>query len=213
MKRILTTIVALGAMGLISCGGAPPQSESATSETATSAGAPADTAAYSREEAEAKAREASKALMSELKGELVSALGEGGPPHAIGVCSEKAPQIAAHFTGDDFSVRRVSRKVRNPADEPDAYERAVLEEFAAEKARGELPDEHVEVVESETGGEMLRYMKPIVIAKPCLACHGTEETLHPGVMARLEELYPNDEATGYEEGDLRGAVSVTASLR
>jgi len=45
---------------------------------------------------------------------------------------------------------------------------------------------------------------------PCLKCHG--EQLDPAVQARIKELYPDDKATGYKTGDLRGAVTIRQPL-
>ena len=38
----------------------------------------------------------------------------------------------------------------------------------------------------------------------CLACHGLKEQISPEVQAQLDRLYPEDQATGFNEGDLRG---------
>ena len=48
----------------------------------------------------------------------------------------------------------------------------------------------------------LGYVEPIRIEALCLNCHG--ETLTEPVQARLAELYPEDRATGFADGDLRG---------
>jgi hypothetical protein len=40
------------------------------------------------------------------------------------------------------------------------------------------------------------------------ACHGAADTLSPAVQARLRELYPQDLATGYKVGDIRGAMTL-----
>ena len=53
----------------------------------------------------------------------------------------------------------------------------------------------------------------IVIVNPvCLTCHGRPEDLAPEVRARLQALYPRDQATGYRLGDVRGAVSVKVPI-
>jgi excinuclease UvrABC helicase subunit UvrB len=55
-------------------------------------------------------------------------------------------------------------------------------------------------------------MKAIPTAeKPCLACHG--KTLAPQVAARLKELYPDDRATGYAAGEIRGAITLSRPLQ
>jgi hypothetical protein len=53
-------------------------------------------------------------------------------------------------------------------------------------------------------------MKAIPAAKICLTCHGTN--LDPALAAEIDSLYPGDKATGYSEGDLRGAFWVTSKL-
>ena len=53
-------------------------------------------------------------------------------------------------------------------------------------------------------------MKAIPTQPLCLACHGQE--IAPPVAEKLAELYPGDKATGFEEGDLRGAFVVVRQL-
>jgi hypothetical protein len=49
------------------------------------------------------------------------------------------------------------------------------------------------------------YVEPIYVKPVCLACHGGN--VDPGVKAKLAELYPEDQATGFREGDFRGGGS------
>jgi hypothetical protein len=158
-----------------------------------------------------KMRAAALDLMGSLKSRLVQELQEGGPASAVSVCSEVAQEIADKHSSESMHVRRVSLKVRNPADTPDAWERGRLQDWHRLHAEGELPGEQYYVLEHD-GRREARYLKPIMIQKPCLNCHGPEDRLSEEVKQRLRTLYPNDEATGYEVGDLRGAVSVRASL-
>ena len=53
-------------------------------------------------------------------------------------------------------------------------------------------------------------MKAIPIGGLCLQCHGT--AIAPELAEKLSELYPEDKATGYREGDMRGAFVVTRRL-
>jgi hypothetical protein len=48
-----------------------------------------------------------------------------------------------------------------------------------------------------------RYTRPILAGGVCLVCHGA--TISDEVEAALAEHYPHDRATGYAEGDVRGA--------
>ena len=50
------------------------------------------------------------------------------------------------------------------------------------------------------------YAEPIVTQGMCLVCHGSN--IEAGVAARTAELYPEDQATGFAEGDLRGVFWV-----
>ncbi|MBL6933600.1 MAG: DUF3365 domain-containing protein, partial [Rhodospirillales bacterium] len=42
--------------------------------------------------------------------------------------------------------------------------------------------------------------------KPCLACHGGN--ISEEVAAKLDDLYPQDKARGYNAGDIRGAFTI-----
>jgi len=159
-----------------------------------------------------RARAAADALGSELMRTLLREMADGGPIGAVKVCSEKAQAIAAAHSTDGLTVRRVSLKARNPKDVPDEYERQILEKLEAGLRAGEdLPAESAAEV-TEDGSRRLRYMRPLMIKKPCLRCHGDPETIDADVRRLIAEHYPDDQAVGYREGDLRGAVSVVVEL-
>ena len=162
-------------------------------------------------ERERAAGAATKAFVAELGGALRKELEAGTRADAIGVCSELAPGIANRLSRENgWRVTRVGTRVRNPMlGMPDAWEQAVLEEFAQRAAGGEPlgPMKHAEVVD-EPGGRYFRFMKAIGVQSVCLGCHGATPELDPAVAEALSELYPLDRATGYREGDLRGAISI-----
>jgi len=158
------------------------------------------------------ARVASKSFMTQLKSELQAAMKAGGPVRAIEVCHARAPAIAAQISEQNgWRVARTSLKPRNPANAPDAWERAVLEKFEARKAAGEplAKMEYSEVVERD-GQRQFRYMKAIPAGQVCLNCHG--RSIAPAVKAKLDELYPQDRARGYAQGDIRGAFTITQPM-
>ncbi len=133
---------------------------------------------------------------------------------AIAACSEKAPKMAAAASQNTgWAIRRVSLKNRNPKAVPDAWERAALEDFDRRRAAGENAAlmEKAEIV-SEGDKRTLRYMKALPTQGLCLNCHGTDDKLAPEVKARLAESYPQDKATGYSEGQVRGALTVKRPL-
>jgi hypothetical protein len=158
----------------------------------------------------ARARTVASQVLGETKSVLDGALQGGSPAAAVRVCASVAQNIARKHEQEGWRVRRVSERVRNPADTPDAVELAVLRLWQAEQRAGRLtPAAEHQTIVTEGGRRYLSYMKPIFIAGPvCLQCHGAPDKLGPGVAEALRELYPMDRATGYALGDLRGAVSV-----
>jgi len=153
-------------------------------------------------------RAAVKSFMTRLKGELQAGMKAGGPANAISVCHTKAPEITASVSKEKgWEIGRTSLKTRNPANKPDQWELAVLKKFEQRKAAGEDPKkmEYSELVETD-GKQTFRYMKAIPTGAICLTCHG--EKLAPEVEAKLKELYPQDQATGFKLGDIRGAFTI-----
>lgn len=159
------------------------------------------------------ARGAAKALVDSLGGELKAALEAGGPINALTVCNEKAmPMTDAVSEKTGMKLVRTSLKPRNPKNAPDVWEEAVLKKFDERKAAGENPTaiEFAEVVDMN-GKQTFRYMKAIPTQTiPCLACHG--ENIKPDVAAKIDALYPEDKARGYDTGDIRGAFSISKTL-
>lgn len=157
-------------------------------------------------------RGAIKALGAELKATLQSTMKSDGPIKAISVCNTKAPILAKKVSAEKgMEVSRTSLKTRNELNAPDAWELAVLEQFEHRKAEGEAVKkiEYSEVTK-HNGNKVFRYMKAIPTDDVCLMCHG--DNIAQGLTAELNKLYPNDRATGFKKGDIRGAFSVVKIL-
>ncbi len=156
-------------------------------------------------------------FFSSLKGELETAMKAGGPINAIQVCNEVAPGIAKDLSEKHgMHVARTSLKTRNPSNAPDAWETEVLKKFEERKAAGEDPDTlSFNAIVEQDGKREFRFMKAIIMppeAKmPCLKCHG--ENLDPKVSAKLDALYPHDQARGYKAGDVRGAFTLRQPMQ
>ncbi len=93
-----------------------------------------------------------------------------------------------------LSIGRTSHRLRNPGNLAPGWAKPAVNEIVdtawfAEGPAGEL-------------GAIL----PIKLAAPCLACHGPADGLNEDVRSALAESYPDDQATGFAEGDLRGMV-------
>jgi hypothetical protein len=149
-------------------------------------------------------------LQSELQRELAN-----GPAEAATICRDIAPLLASQLSRrNGWQVTRVGTRVRNPLlGLPDAWERKVLNEFAARQDQGEdvATLTHGEVVEFE-GRLEYRYMKAIGVQPACLTCHGPATQIPQAVQDSIAQFYPQDQAVGYAIGDLRGAVSIRQPL-
>lgn len=159
-----------------------------------------------------EAQAAIKEFGPALKTELQNAMSTGGTVAAIEMCNLTAPDIAA-ATGERHALQigRTSHRVRNPANAPDEWEAARLQEFLVAVEQGVTLKtlDFAAVVETDEGA-VFRYMKAIPTAGLCVACHGQE--LAPEVVDTLGKLYPEDQARGFEVGDLRGAFTLTKKL-
>lgn len=150
-------------------------------------------------------------FQQELQAKLLEAMADRGPVAAIAVCRDEAPAIASRLSRESgWQVRRVGTRVRNPMTGlPDAWEQQQLAEFARGLAAGTDPAALARFAQvEEPQGLALRYLRPIVIAPPCLACHGDPARQSPELRAALARDYPHDGATGYAPGALRGAFSL-----
>ncbi|MEJ2060145.1 MAG: DUF3365 domain-containing protein [Gammaproteobacteria bacterium] len=159
---------------------------------------------------------ASRAAIAEfaksLKGELQAAMKAGGPVNAVGVCNSEATEIAKRVSAEKgIQISRTSLKYRNPNNAPTDWQKTVLEQFEQRKAAGEpvkMIDYRAEV--DTPNGREFRYMKAIPTGALCLTCHG--EQIAAPVKAKLEALYPHDRATGFKQGDIRGAFVVIQKM-
>jgi hypothetical protein len=159
----------------------------------------------------AKAKATAQAVLDSTRALLSNELKATGAVGAIGSCSAVAMAVALEHEREGWRVRRVSLKLRNPADAPEPAERAILKAWERRHRRAPLAPETESVALVERAGRRtLRYMKPIVIgSEMCLACHAATKKISPEVRQALREWYPADKATGYKLGDLRGAISVS----
>ncbi len=119
------------------------------------------------------------------------------------------PAIAGNEIGKKFynatgyQLRQISSKYRNPKNRPDKFEAKALTEFEKDNNLSEYKG--VDQIGNQT---VLRYLIPLHIEEACLKCHSAKETV-PGF---IQEDYPEDKATDYAFGDLRGAISVAVPI-
>lgn len=107
-------------------------------------------------------------------------------------------QASARFSkSSQVRLKQTALNARNPKNEPDEYEASVLKWLSAR------PRAEAYVSELTEEGHTLRVVMPIYYAKDCLSCHGEPK-------GDLDVSgYPKE---GHKEGDLAGAITVTAPL-
>lgn len=141
-------------------------------------------------------------LLEPLKARLKAALMKGmeaGPTEAIGACRLEAPSITVALSTGGVRMGRSSHKLRNPVNTAPEWLAPILDNYAS--GATELVPQLAELPDGRYG-----YAEPIRVQAMCLACHG--EVLPPDVAARIAELYPQDQATGFADGDFRGVYWV-----
>jgi hypothetical protein len=159
-----------------------------------------------------QAKKLLKGYAMTLKGTLTQEMKKNGPIAAIGVCSRKAQPIGRMFSRNGWTVGRTALKLRNVMqDAPDDWEKATLKMFEKKMAEGADPKTLVraEIIKTDSG-RMFRFMKAIPTGKPCLTCHG--ENIKPEIRKTIDANYPDDRATGFKLGDLRGAFTLKKTL-
>ena len=157
-----------------------------------------------------KARRAAQALTDQIRERLDSRLKDGGAAAALKVCTYQAQGVARDLEQTQgVEVKRASPRARNPLNRPDDWEKAVIAKYSEATEKGWGMEEVFERVVPPGGGKgTWRYAKPILLQKGCLVCHGSPSEIPPEVAEGLRDKYPDDPATGYKLGDLRGIVSV-----
>jgi hypothetical protein len=153
---------------------------------------------------------AAKTLGVTLKEKLVSTMQAEGPVAAFEVCAGNAQGLTASVSQETgVTVGRSSLKLRNPANAAPDWVQAWLDANADQAGSEAVGFRRIDEVD---GKRYARVLRPLPVAAPCLVCHGPKEGLAPDVAAGLASKYPQDQATGYAVGDLRGALYAEQEL-
>ena len=139
-----------------------------------------------------------------LSTHLNRALTEGGIPKAIQYCNTATYSLVDSLSNvHNAIIRRTSHKIRNPSNEPSEKELEALQYYESSDETQLQP-----FVQKTSNGEVT-YYAPIKIQPLCLNCHGklgmqlTKENYDI-----IKKYYPDDNAFGYELGNLRGVWSI-----
>lgn len=154
---------------------------------------PLVTLSSSQQEQKQSAIEAKDRLFESLLSELSNSLSEVGPAKSISVCRTRAPEIASQISQEaGVRIGRTSFKLRNKSNMAPDWAASFVAEKVEQPIEVALPNNELGV------------LLPIRLKTTCLLCHGDREQVMPEVKAAIVSNYPNDQATGFSEGDLRG---------
>lgn len=158
------------------------------------------------EKSEALAGQLQKALGSRL----MAAMEEGGPINGIEVCQNVAQDITQSVANQDpnISISRTALRVRNPANAADPYSASVLKQWQSKFTEEEKLEADLKIA-----ADAVIVHRPIMTAPICLQCHGEASMIQEDTRHVLQASYPHDQATGFKEGDLRGAFRIVFSNR
>lgn len=145
-----------------------------------------------------------QATQQQLGKNLIKAMEEGGPNHALEFCNVEAIPLTAQLEEEhNAKIKRVSDKNRNPLNAANKEEKYYIKHFQNSLKQGDEPSP---VVIPKDGKNKFYY--PIVTNKMCLQCHGKPEEMKPEVVRMIKKLYPQDKAFGYSENEVRGIWSI-----
>jgi len=141
---------------------------------------------------------------AELGKNLIRAINSGGAAYAVEFCNLKAiPLIDSMATLYSAKIKRVSDRPRNPANQANAHELAYIGELktALQKADKLQP----KIVASQN---VVTAYFAIETNAMCMQCHGKPQQILPETMQKINRLYPNDKAVGYDVNQIRGIFVV-----
>lgn len=143
-----------------------------------------------------RAHEEVEQIKQNFRKALQEALTANGPAKSVDKCKIEAPKVGA-VSKESIEVGRTSHKLRNRSNAPRGWVKPILEKWAKLKA-AEVPKHEL----VNLGPNHWGYVEPIFVEALCLNCHG--KNVAPLVKSAIKSGYPNDEATGFEVGQLRG---------
>lgn len=108
------------------------------------------------------------------------------------------------------AIKRTSYRIRSPLNKPDAADQAALAFIRNELNEGNSPPRVlVQRVEAPGHPAEYRVYKPIALMPECLLCHGSADSIQPGVRLVIERRFPEDRALDYNAYDWRGVIRVS----
>ena len=184
MKLDFNPIIVLVVTWVVLCVGCAPNEPATTWKPVTSL--------TSRQQLQkAHAMKAKESLSAALSLELKAAMAD--PAAAIHFCKAQAPIIASQIEKEqNLRIGRTSFQIRNLNNQPPQW------------AKGFVNARVNDAVTLQLADDGLGLLFPIRVKTVCLHCHGQQSEMDPSIFAAVLSDYPDDNATGFKVGDLRG---------
>ena len=137
---------------------------------------------------------------------LMGTIQKKGTLEALEFCNVRAyPLTDSMAVVHNASIKRVSDKPRNPKNKANSEELEYIKTFKTLVAS----EKEISPIVKETEDDVNVYY-PIATNTMCLQCHGKPETnIKPDILKSLTLLYPEDQAKGYSENQVRGIWNVS----
>ena len=148
----------------------------------------------------------SRTVTAAMMGKLLPQMQQSGPISAIKFCSTQAVATTDSLSKQErVSISRVSHLTRNPNNTANGYELELINNYISQLKENKTLTPTLLAQQSKN-----TFYAPIVIQMPtCLKCHGKVGTdIGSDVHQAIQELYPNDKAVGFEQGQLRGLFKI-----
>ena len=166
------------------------------------------TPTYSEEELVIYREEGLKSAMATkaaLGSVLIPTVTQEGPIAALEFCNINAIPLTDSMSVDqERKIYRVSDKPRNLDNQASEMEMEYIASVKGKLILGEPVTPAVHAI----GDRVIGYY-PILTNQFCLQCHGNVgQEINEETYAVIQRLYPEDKATGYDEGEIRGIFVV-----
>ena len=147
-----------------------------------------------------------KVSFESLSGNLKAAANNGGLSNAIQFCNVNAIPLTDSLSKNfNVKIKRSSLKLRNLNNYPDSLEAYMLDLYVQiQKMKKPMVGKALLANNND-----VLYFAPIILKSECLKCHGSVGSdIKDETYALIKNLYPKDEAVGFQEGELRGIWSL-----
>lgn len=153
-----------------------------------------------------KGKEIAQVSFNALSEKLTEQMKTGGTDKAIPFCNVEALPITQQLSEKyNVTIKRTSDKLRNQKNKPTERELKIINDFNKLISNKQ---EIKAIVEIDSNNKK-HFYAPIILKANCLVCHGkVGELVTVKTDSIIKSRYVNDQAIGYQEGDLRGIWSI-----